>query len=43
MRILVGQVSFPEVMQTLTVGTIGVVFSCMFALMRPLKSLTNVI
>ncbi|MGP1952837.1 MAG: lipid A ABC transporter ATP-binding protein/permease MsbA [Arsenophonus sp. ET-KM2-MAG3] len=34
--------SFPEVMQTLTVGTIGVVFSSMFALMRPLKSLTNV-
>ncbi|MDR5609042.1 MULTISPECIES: lipid A ABC transporter ATP-binding protein/permease MsbA [unclassified Arsenophonus] len=34
--------SFPEVMQTLTAGTIGVVFSSMFALMRPLKSLTNV-
>lgn len=34
--------SFPEIMDTLTAGTIGVVFSSMFALMRPLKSLTNV-
>ncbi|VEB67915.1 Lipid A export ATP-binding/permease protein MsbA [Providencia rustigianii] len=34
--------SFPEIMDTLTPGTIGVVFSSMFALMRPLKSLTNV-
>ncbi|MDT9587458.1 MAG: lipid A ABC transporter ATP-binding protein/permease MsbA [Candidatus Arsenophonus melophagi] len=34
--------SFPEVIQTLTAGTIGVVFSSIFALMRPLKSLTNV-
>lgn len=34
--------SFPSVMQTLTAGTITVVFSSMIALMRPLKSLTNV-
>ncbi|WP_348666514.1 lipid A ABC transporter ATP-binding protein/permease MsbA [Arsenophonus symbiont of Ornithomya chloropus] len=34
--------SFPEIMQTLTAGDVGVVFSSMFALMRPLKSLTNV-
>ncbi len=34
--------SFPEVMDTLTAGTITVVFSSMIALMRPLKSLTNV-
>ncbi len=34
--------SFPSVMQNLTAGTITVVFSSMIALMRPLKSLTNV-
>lgn len=34
--------SFPSVMETLTAGTITVVFSAMVALMRPLKSLTNV-
>lgn len=34
--------SFPTVMDTLTAGTITVVFSAMIALMRPLKSLTNV-
>ncbi|CUX97436.1 lipid A ABC transporter ATP-binding protein/permease MsbA [Candidatus Hoaglandella endobia] len=34
--------SFPGVMETLTAGTITVVFSLMIALMRPLKSLTNV-
>ncbi|MFU9137726.1 lipid A ABC transporter ATP-binding protein/permease MsbA [Erwinia tasmaniensis] len=34
--------SFPGVMATLTAGTITVVFSSMIALMRPLKSLTNV-
>ncbi|CRX80466.1 lipid A ABC transporter ATP-binding protein/permease MsbA [Yersinia enterocolitica] len=34
--------SFPSVMKTLTAGTITVVFSAMIALMRPLKSLTNV-
>lgn len=34
--------SFPGVMETLTAGTITVVFSSMIALMRPLKSLTNV-
>ncbi|AFP85843.1 lipid A export permease/ATP-binding protein MsbA [secondary endosymbiont of Heteropsylla cubana] len=34
--------SFPLVMETLTAGTITVVFSSMIALMRPLKSLTNV-
>lgn len=34
--------SFPSVMDTLTAGTITVVFSAMIALMRPLKSLTNV-
>ncbi|AJZ88837.1 lipid A ABC transporter ATP-binding protein/permease MsbA [Cedecea neteri] len=34
--------SFPSVMETLTPGTITVVFSSMIALMRPLKSLTNV-
>jgi subfamily B ATP-binding cassette protein MsbA len=34
--------SFPQVMDTLTAGTITVVFSSMIALMRPLKSLTNV-
>lgn len=34
--------SFPSVMSTLTAGTITVVFSSMIALMRPLKSLTNV-
>ncbi|WP_127957972.1 lipid A ABC transporter ATP-binding protein/permease MsbA [Serratia microhaemolytica] len=34
--------SFPIVMDTLTPGTIMVVFSSMLALMRPLKSLTNV-
>ena len=34
--------SFPAVMDTLTAGTITVVFSSMIALMRPLKSLTNV-
>ncbi|PIJ45845.1 lipid A ABC transporter ATP-binding protein/permease MsbA [Tatumella sp. OPLPL6] len=34
--------SFPAVMETLTAGTITVVFSSMIALMRPLKSLTNV-
>ncbi|BDH46483.1 lipid A export ATP-binding/permease protein MsbA [Salmonella enterica subsp. enterica serovar Choleraesuis] len=34
--------SFPSVMESLTAGTITVVFSSMIALMRPLKSLTNV-
>ncbi len=34
--------SFPSVMDSLTAGTITVVFSSMIALMRPLKSLTNV-
>ncbi|WP_395479903.1 lipid A ABC transporter ATP-binding protein/permease MsbA [Candidatus Curculioniphilus buchneri] len=34
--------SFPSVIDTLTPGTITVVFSSMIALMRPLKSLTNV-
>lgn len=34
--------SFPSVLETLTAGTITVVFSSMIALMRPLKSLTNV-
>ncbi|PWC09304.1 lipid ABC transporter permease/ATP-binding protein [Brenneria roseae subsp. americana] len=34
--------SIPSVMDTLTAGTITVVFSSMIALMRPLKSLTNV-
>ncbi|MCE9882929.1 lipid A ABC transporter ATP-binding protein/permease MsbA [Obesumbacterium proteus] len=34
--------SVPSVMETLTAGTITVVFSSMIALMRPLKSLTNV-
>ncbi|WP_323084155.1 lipid A ABC transporter ATP-binding protein/permease MsbA [Providencia alcalifaciens] len=34
--------SFPEIKEQLSPGTIGVVFSSMFALMRPLKSLTNV-
>lgn len=34
--------SFPSVMETLTAGTITVVFSAMMALMRPLKSLTNI-
>ncbi|WMQ73750.1 MAG: Lipid A export ATP-binding/permease protein MsbA [Sodalis sp.] len=34
--------SFPSVMKTLTAGTITFVFSSMIALMRPLKSLTNV-
>nr|WP_282557754.1 lipid A ABC transporter ATP-binding protein/permease MsbA [Providencia burhodogranariea] len=34
--------SFPEIRDQLTSGTIAVVFSSMFALMRPLKSLTNV-
>ncbi len=34
--------SFPSVMENLTAGTITVVFSSMIALMRPLKSLTNV-
>lgn len=34
--------SFPSVMENLTAGTITVVFSAMIALMRPLKSLTNV-
>ncbi|HGY1115464.1 TPA: lipid A ABC transporter ATP-binding protein/permease MsbA [Providencia rettgeri] len=34
--------SFPEIRDELTSGTIAVVFSSMFALMRPLKSLTNV-
>lgn len=34
--------SFPSVMETLTAGSITVVFSSMIALMRPLKSLTNV-
>lgn len=34
--------SFPEVMKSLSAGTITVVFSSMIALMRPLKSLTNV-
>ncbi len=34
--------SFPSVMDTLTAGSITVVFSSMIALMRPLKSLTNV-
>lgn len=34
--------SFPGIMQTLSAGTITVVFSSMVTLMRPLKSLTNV-
>ncbi len=34
--------SFPGVLTHLTPGRISLVFSCMFALMRPLKSLTNV-
>lgn len=34
--------SLPSVMETLTAGTITVVFSSMITLMRPLKSLTNV-
>ncbi|MDX8000354.1 lipid A ABC transporter ATP-binding protein/permease MsbA [Xenorhabdus sp. Reich] len=34
--------SFPEIMGSLTAGKITVVFSSMIALMRPLKSLTNV-
>lgn len=34
--------SFPSVMESLTSGIITVVFSSMIALMRPLKSLTNV-
>lgn len=34
--------SFPSVMSTLSPGSITVVFSSMIALMRPLKSLTNV-
>ncbi|AWK14599.1 lipid A ABC transporter ATP-binding protein/permease MsbA [Candidatus Fukatsuia symbiotica] len=34
--------SFPSVMETLTAGTITVVFASMIALMRPLKSLTNI-
>ena len=34
--------SIPSVMETLSAGTITVVFSSMIALMRPLKSLTNV-
>ncbi len=34
--------SFPDIMETLTAGKITVVFSSMIALMRPLKSLTNV-
>lgn len=34
--------SFPGIIETLTAGTVGVVFSAMFSLMRPLKSLTNV-
>ena len=34
--------SIPSVMDTLSAGTITVVFSSMIALMRPLKSLTNV-
>ncbi len=38
----VAAASFPSVMDTLTAGTITVVFSSMIALMRPLKSLTNV-
>ncbi|MGL4859081.1 MAG: lipid A ABC transporter ATP-binding protein/permease MsbA [Enterobacteriaceae bacterium] len=34
--------SFPSVMETLTAGTITVVFSTMIALLRPLKALTDV-
>lgn len=34
--------SIPSVMETLTAGTITVVFSSMIVLMKPLKSLTNV-
>lgn len=34
--------SFPEITKSLTAGTIGVVFSGTFALMRPIKMLTNV-
>ncbi len=34
--------SLPGVMETLSAGTITVIFSSMIALMRPLKSLTNV-
>ena len=35
-------VSFPSVVKTLTPGSFAVVFSCMFTLMRPLKSLSSV-
>lgn len=35
-------VSFPEIRSTLTPGSFAVVFSAMFAMMKPLKSLTNV-
>lgn len=34
--------SFPSVMETLTAGTITVIFSAMVMLLRPLKPLTNV-
>ncbi len=34
--------SFPQIMDNLSAGTITVVFSSMVALMKPLKSLTNV-
>ncbi|MDQ1237679.1 MAG: lipid A ABC transporter ATP-binding protein/permease MsbA [Wigglesworthia glossinidia] len=34
--------SLPKVIESLTAGTITVIFSSMIALMRPLKSLTNV-
>lgn len=34
--------SIPSVMETLTAGTITVIFSSMIVLMKPLKSLTNV-
>ena len=34
--------SFPEIKEALSAGSITVVFSSMIALMRPLKSLTNV-
>ncbi|AIN47169.1 Lipid A export ATP-binding/permease protein MsbA [Candidatus Palibaumannia cicadellinicola] len=40
--ILYAAASFPSIINTLTVSTITVVFSSMIAIMRPLKSLTNV-
>ncbi|CAL1329393.1 lipid A ABC transporter ATP-binding protein/permease MsbA [Candidatus Providencia siddallii] len=42
LALILYSVSFPEIRNQLTPGTIAVIFSTMFALMRPLKSLTNV-